>query len=145
MKLDDFKLLRSHAYVNGQWVSADDSARFAVRNPANGETTTDVSSLGQAETARAMAAAHAALPTWRGKTAHCAAQMVRSDHGHRDLSSAWRVSEALECGMVGVNEGLISTEIAPFGGIKQSGLGREGSKYGIDDYIELKNVCMGIT
>jgi len=63
----------------------------------------------------------------------------------RDLSRAWRVSEALECGMVGVNEGLISTEIAPFGGIKQSGLGREGSKYGIDDYIELKYVCMGIT
>ncbi|WP_419710527.1 NAD-dependent succinate-semialdehyde dehydrogenase [Pseudomonas sp. NFX224] len=62
----------------------------------------------------------------------------------RDLGRAWRVSEALEYGMVGVNEGLISTEIAPFGGIKQSGLGREGSKYGIDDYIELKYMCLGI-
>ncbi|WP_223510857.1 MULTISPECIES: NAD-dependent succinate-semialdehyde dehydrogenase [unclassified Pseudomonas] len=62
----------------------------------------------------------------------------------RDLGRAWRVSEALEYGMVGVNEGLISTEVAPFGGIKQSGLGREGSKYGIDDYIEQKYMCMGI-
>lgn len=62
----------------------------------------------------------------------------------RDLGRAWRVSEALEYGMVGVNEGLISTEVAPFGGIKQSGLGREGSHYGIDDYIEQKYICMGI-
>ncbi len=60
-----------------------------------------------------------------------------------DLSRVWRVAEALECGMVGVNTGLISTEVAPFGGIKQSGLGREGSKHGIDDYLEIKNVCMG--
>lgn len=63
----------------------------------------------------------------------------------RDLGRAWRVSEALEYGMVGVNEGLISTEVAPFGGIKQSGLGREGSKYGIDDYIEQKYMCIGIS
>jgi len=62
----------------------------------------------------------------------------------RDLGRAWRVSEALEYGMVGVNEGLISTEVAPFGGIKQSGLGREGSRYGIDDYIEQKYMCLGI-
>ncbi|MBP9956455.1 NADP-dependent succinate-semialdehyde dehydrogenase [Geopseudomonas guangdongensis] len=62
----------------------------------------------------------------------------------RDLGRAWRVSEALEYGMVGVNEGIISTEIAPFGGIKESGTGREGSKYGIDDYLELKYMCLGI-
>ena len=62
----------------------------------------------------------------------------------RDLGRAWRVSEALEYGMVGVNEGLISTEVAPFGGLKQSGLGREGAKDGIDDYIELKYMCLGI-
>tara|TARA_Y100001951_G_scaffold101807_1_gene107346 strand:- start:39216 stop:40673 length:1458 start_codon:yes stop_codon:yes gene_type:complete len=62
----------------------------------------------------------------------------------RNLGRAWRVSEALEYGMVGVNEGLISTEVAPFGGIKQSGLGREGSKYGIEDYIEQKYLCLGI-
>lgn len=60
-----------------------------------------------------------------------------------DLSKVWRVVEALEYGMVGVNTGLISTEVAPFGGIKQSGQGREGSKYGVDDYLEMKYVCMG--
>ncbi|HUE92256.1 NAD-dependent succinate-semialdehyde dehydrogenase [Pseudomonas sp.] len=62
----------------------------------------------------------------------------------QSLGRAWRVSEALEYGMVGVNEGLISTEVAPFGGIKQSGLGREGSHYGIDDYIEQKYMCLSI-
>jgi succinate-semialdehyde dehydrogenase/glutarate-semialdehyde dehydrogenase len=56
----------------------------------------------------------------------------------RDLGRAWRVAEALESGMVGINEGIISTEVAPFGGVKQSGLGREGSKYGLDEYVELK-------
>jgi len=62
----------------------------------------------------------------------------------QNLSRAWRVSEALEYGMVGINEGLISTEVTPFGGIKESGCGREGSKYGIEDYQELKYLCMGI-
>jgi succinate-semialdehyde dehydrogenase/glutarate-semialdehyde dehydrogenase len=60
-----------------------------------------------------------------------------------DLSRVWRVAEQMETGMVGVNTGLISTEVAPFGGIKQSGLGREGSKYGMDDFLEIKYVCMG--
>jgi succinate-semialdehyde dehydrogenase/glutarate-semialdehyde dehydrogenase len=61
----------------------------------------------------------------------------------RDLARSWRVSEALECGIVGLNTGLISTEVAPFGGIKESGMGREGSKYGILDYTEIKYVCVG--
>jgi succinate-semialdehyde dehydrogenase/glutarate-semialdehyde dehydrogenase len=61
----------------------------------------------------------------------------------RDLARAWRVSEALECGIVGLNTGIISTEVAPFGGIKESGMGREGSKYGILDYTEIKYVCVG--
>jgi succinate-semialdehyde dehydrogenase/glutarate-semialdehyde dehydrogenase len=61
----------------------------------------------------------------------------------RDLARVWRVAEALETGMVGINTGLISTEVAPFGGIKQSGLGREGSKYGADDFLEIKYLCMG--
>jgi succinate-semialdehyde dehydrogenase/glutarate-semialdehyde dehydrogenase len=60
-----------------------------------------------------------------------------------DLSRVWRVAEALEYGMVGVNTGLISTEVAPFGGVKQSGQGREGSKYGCDDYLEIKYICLG--
>jgi succinate-semialdehyde dehydrogenase/glutarate-semialdehyde dehydrogenase len=61
----------------------------------------------------------------------------------RDLGRAWRVGEALEYGIVGVNEGIISTEVAPFGGVKQSGIGREGSKYGIEEYLEVKYLCMG--
>ena len=61
----------------------------------------------------------------------------------RDLARSWRVAEALECGIIGINTGIISTEVAPFGGIKQSGTGREGSKYGLDDYTELKYVCIG--
>jgi len=61
----------------------------------------------------------------------------------RDLARSWRVSEALEYGIVGINTGLISTEVAPFGGVKESGTGREGSKYGILDYTELKYVCVG--
>ena len=60
-----------------------------------------------------------------------------------DIGRVWRVSEALEYGMVGVNEGVISNEVAPFGGVKESGLGREGSHYGIDDFLELKYICMG--
>jgi len=61
----------------------------------------------------------------------------------RDLGKVWRVAEALEYGIVGVNTGIISTEVAPFGGVKESGLGREGSKYGIEDYLEIKYICMG--
>jgi succinate-semialdehyde dehydrogenase/glutarate-semialdehyde dehydrogenase len=53
------------------------------------------------------------------------------------------VAEALEYGMVGVNSGLITTEVAPFGGVKQSGLGREGSKYGVEEFVEVKYICMG--
>jgi succinate-semialdehyde dehydrogenase/glutarate-semialdehyde dehydrogenase len=62
----------------------------------------------------------------------------------RDLSRIWRMAEMLEVGMVGVNTGLISTEIAPFGGVKQSGLGREGSRHGIDEYLETKYLCMRV-
>ena len=62
----------------------------------------------------------------------------------RDLSRVFRVGEALEYGIVGINTGIISNEVAPFGGIKASGLGREGSKYGIEDYLEIKYMCIGL-
>jgi succinate-semialdehyde dehydrogenase/glutarate-semialdehyde dehydrogenase len=62
----------------------------------------------------------------------------------RDVSRVWRMAERLETGIVGINTGLISTEVAPFGGVKSSGLGREGSRYGIDDYLELKYLCLEI-
>ncbi|MGE3550256.1 MAG: NADP-dependent succinate-semialdehyde dehydrogenase [Geobacter sp.] len=61
----------------------------------------------------------------------------------RDIGRVWRVSEALEYGMVGINTGLVSTEVAPFGGVKESGVGREGSKYGIEEFVEVKYLCMG--
>jgi succinate-semialdehyde dehydrogenase/glutarate-semialdehyde dehydrogenase len=61
----------------------------------------------------------------------------------RDMGRIWRVSESLEYGMVGINTGIISTAVAPFGGVKQSGIGREGSRYGMDEYIEIKYLCMG--
>ncbi len=61
----------------------------------------------------------------------------------RDLGRAWRVGEALEYGVVGINEGIVSTEMAPFGGMKESGLGREGSHYGIEEFVEVKYMMMG--
>jgi succinate-semialdehyde dehydrogenase/glutarate-semialdehyde dehydrogenase len=61
----------------------------------------------------------------------------------RDIGRCWRVAENLEYGMVGINTGIMSTESAPFGGIKESGIGREGSKYGIEEYLELKYLCLG--
>ena len=61
----------------------------------------------------------------------------------RDIGRIWRVAEAIERGMVGINTGMVSTEVAPFGGVKQSGLGREGSHYGIDEFVEVKYLCFG--
>jgi succinate-semialdehyde dehydrogenase/glutarate-semialdehyde dehydrogenase len=61
----------------------------------------------------------------------------------RDLARVWRVAEGLEYGIVGINEGIISTEVAPFGGVKESGIGREGSKYGVEDFLEIKYLCLG--
>jgi succinate-semialdehyde dehydrogenase/glutarate-semialdehyde dehydrogenase len=61
----------------------------------------------------------------------------------RDVGRVWRVADALEYGIVGINEGIISTEVAPFGGMKESGIGREGSKYGIEEFLEVKYLCMG--
>jgi succinate-semialdehyde dehydrogenase/glutarate-semialdehyde dehydrogenase len=61
----------------------------------------------------------------------------------RDIARVWRVAETLEYGIVGINTGIISTEVAPFGGVKESGLGREGSKYGMDEFVEIKYLCFG--
>ena len=61
----------------------------------------------------------------------------------RDIGRVWRVAEALECGIIGINEGIISNEVAPFGGVKQSGIGREGSHHGIEEFLEIKYLLMG--
>jgi succinate-semialdehyde dehydrogenase/glutarate-semialdehyde dehydrogenase len=88
-------------------------------------------------------------PLFRFKTEAQAVQMANAtEFGlasyfySRDVGRIWRVSESLEYGMVGINTGILSTAVAPFGGVKQSGIGREGSKYGIDEYIEIKYLCM---
>ena len=62
----------------------------------------------------------------------------------RDIGRIWKVAESLEYGIVGVNSGIISNEVGPFGGIKQSGMGREGSVFGMDEYLEMKYVCIGL-
>src|SRR5690242_10583928 len=89
-------------------------------------------------------------PLFRFKTEGEAIQMANdTEFGlaayfySRDINRVWRVSEALEYGIVGINEGIISTEVAPFGGVKESGLGREGSKYGIEEFLEVKYLCLG--
>ena len=89
-------------------------------------------------------------PIFKFKTEAEAIQMANStEYGlaayfySRDVGRIWRVSEALEYGIIGINAGLISTEVAPFGGLKQSGIGREGSKYGIEEFLEIKYLCMG--
>lgn len=89
-------------------------------------------------------------PVIRFSTEEEAVQMANdTDYGlasyfySKDVNRCWRVAEALECGMVGINEGLISTVVAPFGGVKESGIGREGSKYGMDYYMEIKYLCFG--
>jgi len=90
------------------------------------------------------------VPVFKFKTEDEAIQMANdTEFGlacyfySRDVGRIWRVGEALEYGIVGINEGIISNEMAPFGGVKESGQGREGSKYGLDDYMEIKYMCMG--
>jgi succinate-semialdehyde dehydrogenase/glutarate-semialdehyde dehydrogenase len=61
----------------------------------------------------------------------------------RDIGRVWRIAEALECGIIGINEGIISSEVAPFGGVKESGIGREGSSHGVEEFLEMKYLLMG--
>ncbi|MGE4280749.1 MAG: NAD-dependent succinate-semialdehyde dehydrogenase [Magnetospirillum sp.] len=89
-------------------------------------------------------------PLFRFKTEEEAIQMANdTEFGlaayfySRDIGRIWRVAEGVEYGIVGINEGIISTEVAPFGGVKESGIGREGSKYGVDDFVEVKYLCLG--
>jgi succinate-semialdehyde dehydrogenase/glutarate-semialdehyde dehydrogenase len=89
-------------------------------------------------------------PLFRFETEEEAVQMANdTEYGlasylySRELSRVWRIAEALEYGMVGINTGLISTAVAPFGGVKSSGIGREGSRYGIEEYLEIKYMCIG--
>ena len=143
--------------INGEWVESQTTVWRDVVNPATQEVLARVPFATPDEVNAAIASAQRAFKTWR-KTPICARariflklqQLIRENMADlaayfysRDIGRIWRVAEGLETGMVGVNTGLISNEIAPFGGVKQSGLGREGSTYGIEDYLVIKYICMG--
>ena len=135
IELNRQELLETRCLMGGEWFSGAES--FSVANPASGETIAQVASLGRGGVDRAVAVG--TMPAWAAMTAQ---QRAASYFYVRDLGKVWRVAEALEYGIVGVTTGLISTEVAPFGGVKESGLGREGAKYGIEDYPEAKYLCV---
>ena len=135
--LSDSALFRDQAYIDGAWVDADSGATYEVTNPATGAVIGTAPRMGAAEARRAIEAANAAYPAWRGLLAKERSVILRR-FAELMMGRAWRVGEALEAGIVALNTGFISTEVAPFGGMKKSGIGREGSKYGVDDWLELK-------
>ncbi len=133
----------------------DKGARLLTggKRHALGGTFFEPTVLGEAAPGMRIAAEEAfgpVAPLFRFKTEADAVQMANdTPYGlasyfySRDMARIWRVSEGLEYGMVGINTGIISTAVAPFGGVKESGIGREGSRYGIDEYLEIKYLCMG--
>lgn len=126
MNLRDPSLFREHNYVAGKWVNG--TGLIPVTNPANGQVIGNVPSLGRSEAASSIdAAAEFGLACYLYT---------------RDLGRTWRVGEALEYGVVGTNTGIISTEVAPFGGVKQNGIGREGSRHGLYEDLEYKYMLM---
>ena len=150
LKLADPALLREQCFIDGAWLGA---AADPVVNPATGRVLARVPDLGVAETTLAIEAAERAFKPWSKKLAKERAVILRKWFdlmiAHRDdlaliLTSEQGkpLAEALAFGIVGVNSGLISTEVAPFGGVKQSGLGREGSRHGAEEFVELKYVLM---
>jgi acyl-CoA reductase-like NAD-dependent aldehyde dehydrogenase len=162
--LSDPTLFRQVCYIDGAWVPAASGATIAADNPATGAVVGSVPRIGAAETRRAIDVAARALVTWRKTTAKERSRVMRfwfeteeeairlannTPFGlaayfyGRDVGRVWRVAEALETGMVGINTCVISSEIAPFGGVKESGLGHEGSKYGIEEFLEVKYLCLG--
>jgi acyl-CoA reductase-like NAD-dependent aldehyde dehydrogenase len=126
MQLKHPDLLRQQCLINGEWYDSENGEFDNVINPADGGVIGRVPQITTAQTAQAIVYAEQAQ---RGIFT-------------RDAARQWRVPELLEYGMVGINTGLISNEVAPFGGIKQSGLGREGSRHGMDDYLEMKYLCI---
>jgi succinate-semialdehyde dehydrogenase/glutarate-semialdehyde dehydrogenase len=133
----------------------DNGARLLAggKRHALGGTFFEPTILGDAAPAMKIAAEEAfgpVAPLFRFKTEAEAVQLANdTPYGlaayfySRDMGRVWRVAEGLEYGMVGINTGILSTAVAPFGGVKESGIGREGSRYGIDEYVEIKYLCMG--
>jgi acyl-CoA reductase-like NAD-dependent aldehyde dehydrogenase len=154
MLLKNAALFKQQAYLDGAWVGADSGATLEVTNPSTGAAMGRVPNMGAAEAKRAIEAADSTLPAWRDQTAKERSVILRTWFNlmmanQEDLARLMTaeqgkpLAESLEYGIVGINEGLISTEQAPFGGVKESGLGREGSRYGIEGYLEIKYLCLG--
>ena len=169
MKLKDQELFRQQCYIDGKWVDANSGESVEITNPPNGEIIGRMPNAGAKETQRAIEAADTAWKSWRAKTAKERAALIRAWHDlilensdeeaikmandtefglaayffSRDIGRIWKVSEALEYGMIGINEGVISTEVDPFGGIREPELGREGAREGLGDFLETKYLCMG--
>jgi acyl-CoA reductase-like NAD-dependent aldehyde dehydrogenase len=163
-------LLPRQAFIDGRWVDADTAATFAVVNPATQDVVAEVPRMGAVETRRAIEAAQRALPGWRGTLAKDRAAIMRRwadlmiDH-QDDLAALLTTEQGKPLAEARVEVAYAasflewfgeeakrvygdtiptSTEVAPFGGVKESGIGREGSKYGIDEWLETKYLCMGI-
>jgi succinate-semialdehyde dehydrogenase/glutarate-semialdehyde dehydrogenase len=179
LSLSDPGLLKSQAYIDGQWVDADSGETFAVAELAEraGVPAGVLNVIAGAKVALGgaphdlggcfyqptiLTEVTSEMAVFRNEIFGPVAPVVRfsteeeviamandTEFGlasyfyTRDIGRVWRVAEALEYGIVGINEGIISNEMAPFGGVKESGSGREGSKYGIDDYVEIKYMLMG--
>lgn len=133
-------LMIDKAFIGGHWRAGEQ--RFALTNPATGEVLAEVAGLDDGvvqgplinQAAVEKVESHIADATEFGLVAYFYAC---------DYRRIWHVMESLEYGMAAVNEGILSAELAPFGGVKESGLGREGSRHGLDEYTELKYVCVG--
>ena len=130
LELKDSSLLKARCLIDDQWIGASDGECIDVDDPASGRLVGRVPRLSAAQIDQAIALANA---TEYGLAAYSFS---------RDVGRTFRVAEALEFGMVGSNTGVMSDELAPFGGVKQSGIGREGSRYGIEGYLEMKYLCL---
>jgi succinate-semialdehyde dehydrogenase/glutarate-semialdehyde dehydrogenase len=151
MQLKDPTLLRQQCFVGGKWVG---EPQTDVTDPATGAVIATVPYFGATETRDAIRAAREetfgpVAPLYRFKDEDEAIALANATEFGlaayfyaRDLGRVWRVAEALEYGMVGINSGAISTELAPFGGVKESGFGREGSHYGVEEFVEVKYMLM---
>jgi acyl-CoA reductase-like NAD-dependent aldehyde dehydrogenase len=152
--LHNSPLLKCAAYINGEWAQAESGKTMPVINPADGSEIVRVPDMGRADARHAIKAVGGTFPGWIAKTAKERAAVLRewfrlimkarNDFAVLLTSEQGKpLAEALEYGMVGVNEGIISNEVSPFGGVKESGIGREGSRYGIEEYLEIKYVMFG--
>ena len=148
-------LFQEQSFINGSWRASQKGETFSVNNPATGEIIAHVANMAATDATAAIDAASVAFGPVSAVVpfkdeADVIAAANNTEFGlasyfySRDIGRIWRVAEQLEYGMVGINTGLFSNEVAPFGGVKQSGLGREGSVWGMDEYLEMKYLCIGL-